>query len=376
MNDENIYGGGPALDDIDYTAPASKNEGPTGVTAPVLDEIEYVAPAAKRGDPTGVSAPVLDDMSSYAPPAGEKKGAPTGVTAPVLDDDTMAYSAPAAAPEKLVLSDEDIINGLSPEQKGVFDTLPASQQQQIIDMRRQQLGAEAPASPVTAPVLDEDNYTPPPKKEEPPKPAEPVSAPILDDEPETPVYKPKFVDEDLERAKNEAKKQAVSSQLVSDQKDKKESLRLMLALKEERRVEMAAKGFKILIVMFIVAIIGSAAFFLLYSGTPLGLDYKNGVEGLAGVISNSALYIAIAMIITAGLMLTGSGGLKSLASFVFVISALIQLFPGLAMIPQHNGSMVLVLILYAVSFISTVAVIVVTSASECVGQYFSKSKQL
>lgn len=374
MNEENIYGGGPALDDIDYTAPAQKNDGPTGVTAPVLDEIEYVAPAAKKGDPTGVSAPVLDDMDSYTPPVSEKKGAPTGVTAPVLDDDTMSYSAPVHE-QKLILSDEDIIAGLSPEQSSVFVTLSPEQQQQIIEMRRQQLGAEAPAPAVTAPILDEDNYTPPPKKEEPVQPAEPVTAPILDDEPEAPKYKPKYVDEDLERVKSEAKKQAVSSQLVSEQKDSKESLRLMLALKEERRMEMAAKGFKILLVVLVIAIVGAAAFFMLYAGL-LGLEYKNGVEGIAGVIKNSSLYIAIAMVLTAGLMLTGSGGLKSLASLVFVLSALIQLFPGLAMIPQHEGSMALVLILYAVSFISTVAVVVITSASECVGQYFSKSKQL
>lgn len=374
MNEENIYGGGPALDDIDYTAPAQKNDGPTGVTAPVLDEIEYVAPAAKKGDPTGVSAPVLDDMDSYTPPVSEKKGAPTGVTAPVLDDDTMSYSAPVQE-QKLILSDEDIIAGLSPEQSSVFVTLSPEQQQQIIEMRRQQLGAEAPAPAVTAPILDEDNYTPPPKKEEPVQPAEPVTAPILDDEPEAPKYKPKYVDEDLERVKSEAKKQAVSSQLVSEQKDSKESLRLMLALKEERRMEMAAKGFKILLAVLGIAIVGAAAFFMLYAGL-LGLEYKNGVEGIAGVIKNSSLYIAIAMVLTAGLMLTGSGGLKSLASLVFVLSALIQLFPGLAMIPQHEGSMALVLILYAVSFISTVAVVVITSASECVGQYFSKSRQL
>jgi hypothetical protein len=313
-------------------------------------------------------------MDSYTPPVSEKKGAPTGVTAPVLDDDTMSYSAPVQE-QKLILSDEDIIAGLSPEQSSVFVTLSPEQQQQIIEMRRQQLGAEAPAPAVTAPILDEDNYTPPPKKEEPVQPAEPVTAPILDDEPEAPKDKPKYVDEDLERVKSEAKKQAVSSQLVSEQKDSKESLRLMLALKEERRMEMAAKGFKILLAVLGIAIVGAAAFFMLYAGL-LGLEYKNGVEGIAGVIKNSSLYIAIAMVLTAGLMLTGSGGLKSLASLVFVLSALIQLFPGLAMIPQHEGSMALVLILYAVSFISTVAVVVITSASECVGQYFSKSRQL
>ena len=93
----------------------------------------------------------------------------------------------------------------------------SDKQKQIIEMRRSQLGAVAPPPPVSAPIIDEDNYTPPPKKEEPAQPETPISAPILDDAPETPVYKPKFVDEDLERAKQEAAKKAVSSQLVSEQ---------------------------------------------------------------------------------------------------------------------------------------------------------------
>ena len=259
----------PVLDDFGYVAPTAKKDGPTGVSAPVLDDMaSFGSDTEKKGAPTGVSAPVLDDNIPYV---SEKKGAPTGVTAPVLDDASVPYTQ-----EKLVLSDEDIIGGLTPELKARFDALPADKQQQIIDMRRTQLGAVAPPVQVTAPVLDEDNYTPPPKTEEPKQPEAPVAAPILDDEPEPPKYQPKYVDEDLERAKAEASKKAVAAQLVSEQKDSKESLRMMLELKEEARQREAEKGFKICIVLAVVGVISAIAFYLLYSGQ-LGLDYKNGL---------------------------------------------------------------------------------------------------
>ena len=46
--------------------------------------------------------------------------------------------------EKLVLTDEDIINGLTPDLKERFDALSPDKQRQVIDMRRSQLGAVAP----------------------------------------------------------------------------------------------------------------------------------------------------------------------------------------------------------------------------------------
>ena len=64
MNDENNFGAGSPLEDIEYTA-APKKDGPEGVAAPVLDDIDYVPPSAKKGGPTGVAAPVLDDMNDY-----------------------------------------------------------------------------------------------------------------------------------------------------------------------------------------------------------------------------------------------------------------------------------------------------------------------
>ncbi|SFW40921.1 ABC transporter permease [Ruminococcus flavefaciens] len=390
MYDENGLSG-VMPEEIEYTPNAPRKEAPTGVSAPVLDDFGYVAPTAKKDGPTGVSAPVLDDMASFGsdtekkgaptgvsapvlddniPYVSEKKGAPTGVTAPVLDDASVPYTH-----QQLVLSDEDIIGGLTPELKARFDALPADKQQQIIDMRRTQLGAVAPPVQVTAPVLDEDNYTPPPKTEEPKQPEAPVAAPILDDEPEPPKYQPKYVDEDLERAKAEASKKAVSAQLVSEQKDSKESLRMMLELKEEARQKEAEKGFKICIVLAVVGVISAIAFYLLYSGQ-LGLGYKNGLEGFGKVIKNSALYIAGIVGVCTLSLIAGIKGLKSLCSFVLLLFGIVQIFPGLPMIPQHKGNMALVVLLYVIALAGTVVTFFMLSGSEPVGKFFTRNDNL
>ena len=390
MNEENTYGSGlpddieytapqqklgaptgvsaPVLDDIDYVAPSAKKNGPTGVSAPVLDDMDsYVPESAKKGGPSGVSAPVLDDMSSYTP-SDEKRGAPTGVSAPVLDD--TPYTAPSAQ-QKLVLSDDDIVNALSPELRAKFDELPADKQKQIIEMRRTQLGAVAPEVPISAPVLDEDNYTPPPKKEEPPKPETPISAPILDDEPEVPKYERKFVDEDLERAKQDARK-SVASSLTSNQKDPKKSLEMMLKLKEERQQEAAQKGFYITIVIALLGVIAAVCFYMLYSGQ-LGLSYKDGFSGIGEKVQDFSLYIALVAGLCSVALITGVGGLKSLCSFIFLLFSIVQLFPGIGMLPQHEGSMAIAGALYGGALVCSIAVFIMLSASESVSLYFKRN---
>ncbi|MGN0615831.1 hypothetical protein [Ruminococcus flavefaciens] len=63
--------------------------------------------------------------------------------------------------EPLVLTDEDIINGLTPDLKERFDALSPDKQRQVIDMRRSQMGAVAPEAAEeavpeeSAPAVDE-----------------------------------------------------------------------------------------------------------------------------------------------------------------------------------------------------------------------------
>ena len=380
MPDDNNYT--PVLEDIEYTSSSQKKGAPTGVEAISLDSMETnYNPALdqRKGAPTGVEAISLDSMeTNYNSSYDQRKGAPTGVSAPVLDDidGKLGESAQPISrePEKPVISDADIIATFNPELKAIFDNLSDVQQQQILDMRREQMGGIAPKPEVTAPVLDDDNYTPPPAEEKKPAPPpEPVEKPILDEEPELPKYVPKYVDEDVERAKREGAKKAVSSQLTSNQKDSKESLRMMIELKEQRNAELAEKGFIITIVIAIIGVVGAVAFYLLYGGK-LGLEYKDSLSGAGNIIKNSALYISLITAIGSLTLITGMGGLKSLASFVFVVVGIIQIFPGLAMIPQHTGSLALAGILYAVSIGCTIAVIVMLSASEAVGLYIKRKK--
>ena len=389
MADENIYSSAPVLDEIEYVETARKT-GPQGVTAPVLDDIDFTDSVQKKGAPKGVSAPVLDDMSDFID-TSQRKGAPTGVSAPVLDDmsDFADTSQRKGAPKgvsapvldsagsmntpssKLIMSDEDIVNGLSPEQKAVFDGLPSEKQQQVIEMRRTQLGAEAPPPKVTAPVLDDDNYVPPVKEEKPAEPQPEIKAPVLDEEPETPKYVPKYVDEDLERAKIEGAKKARESALTSNQKDSKESLRMMLELKEQQQAEMAEKGFKMTIVLAVAGIISAVAFYLLYSGK-LGLPYKEGIGGFAKVVEEASMYIAVIIGILSCGLVSGIGAVKSLASFAYLLFGIIQVFPGVTMIPQHEGNLAVAGILYGVAIAGTVFEIVSISGNESVGLYFKR----
>ncbi len=398
MNDENIYGTGeptpsaPILDDIEYAAPSAKNNDPQGVAAPVLDDIDYVAPTPKRDGPQGVSAPVLDEITDYVPNSA-KKGAPSNVTAPVLDDNT--YTAAPSA--KSVPTEADIIAGLTPEQREMYDKLPPEKQKQVIDMRLAQLQQQnaaaepvkapvlddensytpppkketAPSAPVSAPILDdEDSYTPPPKKEAAPQ--APITAPILDDEPAPAKYVPKFVDEDLEKAKAEGAKRAVSSQLTSNQKDEKESLKMMLALKAEREAEAASKGFRLLIVLACVGLVGAVFFYMFYSAQFFGMSYTEEGSKFAQIMNEYSLYFAIGLGVCGMLPILGIGGLKSLTSFVYLILGVIQVFPGFLMISQMQGSMAVRVLLYVGALACTVAVFVTLSASENIGFFFKK----
>ena len=150
---------------------------------------------------------------------------------------------------------------------------------------------------------------------------------------------------------------------------------MMLELKEEARQREAEKGFKICIVLAVVGVISAIAFYLLYSGQ-LGLDYKNGLEGFGKVIKNSALYIAGIVGVCTLSLIAGIKGLKSLCSFVLLLFGIVQIFPGLPMIPQHKGNMALVVLLYVISLAGTVVTFFMLSGSEPVGKFFTRNDNL
>ena len=84
----------------------------------------------------------------------------------ISDINTLSDSS---APKQLILTDEDIIAGLTPELKARFDELTPDKQRQVIDMRRAQMGGIAPpAEEETAAgegFIPEEEFTPEPEIE-------------------------------------------------------------------------------------------------------------------------------------------------------------------------------------------------------------------
>lgn len=406
MNDE-ILNGTPILEETTYDpSSVKKNNSLDGMTAPVLDDIDYSAPSSKKGDPTGVSAPVLDDMDSYSYDSSSKKGTPQGVSAPVLDSmDEYTPEQKAAKPvvaEPEYIDDATIISGFTAEQKAQFDILPPEKQKMVINFRRKQLAESQPVqnqeTELKAPVLDEENYVPPvkdqpkyeetvqkpildeenyvpPVKEEKTQPdyEEPLQAPVLDEQPETPEYVPTYVDQDLEKIKQEAKKKSVEAQLSSNQKDEKESLRMMQQLREEREQRDAKQGFKLTAIIAVIGVISAILFVLFASGDYFGLSYKEGTGNkLREIVSQYSVYIGAIVGVSSLLLITGVKALKGLITTIFLLFTVILVFPGIVMLMQKDGSMALNVILYALSIVGSGYTFFSLTSNEKIGLFFTK----
>ena len=100
------------------------------------------------------------------------------------------------------------------------------------------------------------------------------------------------------------------------------------------------------------------------------------MSSIANILKDSSLYIALAMAVSGLTLISGINGFKTLASLIYLAAGIAQIFPGVVMIPQHEGNLGLVGVLYAVSLICTIAVIVGLSAIESVGLFFNKNKRM
>ena len=342
------------------------------IKAPVLDDIDYSA-SAKKGAPKGVSAPVLDDMSNdYI--KNNRKGAPTGVSAPVLDDMSSSYTPKEKKSAPKYLSDDEVIAKFSPEQKQQFYILPDDKKKMVLDYTRKQLGLPLEPEPeLKAPILDE-----PDEFQNFEKPVheldydEPLTAPVLDEAPETPEYVPKFASEDIEKIKQEAKKEAVKSQLEPNQKDQKESLRMMKELREQRERADAKKGFKLTIIISVVGCLSAVLFSLFAGGKFMNLAYKPETGKLTDIVAQYSLYISIAVGICSFLLITGVKALKSLATTVFLLFTIILIFPGIIMLTQKNGNMGINAVLYGLSVIGSGYTFFSLTSNNKINLFFSK----
>ena len=99
-----------------------------------------------------------EEAPDYSDPVGDMLDNIREDAAEVIADINAPKEEETAEPaEKPVLSDADIIDGLTPDLKERFDELSTDKQQQVIEMRRAQLGAAAP--PVEFSIEEQDETT-------------------------------------------------------------------------------------------------------------------------------------------------------------------------------------------------------------------------
>lgn len=339
-----------------------EKKGAPQIEAPELDDILAPPPAAWTGNAEKKGAPKVDEPVLLDDPAqtswqkpSEKKGAPQ-VDAPELGE--VSYTANRSSGQSGMNTAADLLGEapsvydpveefyrklrFSDEQKQTFAGLTAQQQMMITQKVAEQLGIPVPAIP--------KQLLPEAEKEALPE-AQDV---VLEEAPKPQEYVPQFKDEDLERIKEESKKpqKYTPPPVEMTEAQKKESVRIMNQLRDEREHELARKGFRQLILLAVLGLIGAVTFTLFFSGA-FGLGYKLEDElGWMHYVKDYAVYFSAAMGLCSVLLIAPVPAVKGLAKFVDGLGFILMLFPGIPLLIQKApGHAALNGILFGVSLL-------------------------
>lgn len=353
----------PVLEDTDYVAPQKKSN-LDGIAAPQLADDDYVAPQ-KKSNLDGIAAPQLADDDYVAPP---KKSNLDGIAAPKLEETASAASA-AAQPAELteaqiaVLQANRAAAGQPPYTEAQLDQLREA-------YRKQQAAKNpAPAAP-KAPVLEDTTYTAPQKKSN----LDGIAAPKLEETPPEPERKTsRFSEAEIAEAKASAQKRAIESSLaMTTNVNKEESRMYMNALRAEREAEMAKKGFVVVLVLMMLGFVAALCLYLFSRQFDVESE---ALKGFYAVLANGALYVSVAEVVTSILMLLRLGPAKSLTSFLFGLTALLLLFPGIPMLMQvEKAKLVTTAVFWGISLVLSIAVCFTLSTNEAVEKFYQRKE--
>ncbi|MBR1529779.1 MAG: hypothetical protein IJ642_10825 [Oscillospiraceae bacterium] len=340
----------PDLDDMlegfeEPTYQETEKKGAPKVDAADLAGLLDDEPAVWTGNDQKRGAPVLDTQNLLDEPEqtwqGQTPSAPDhsvlNAAADLLGEEPAAYDPVEEFCQKLQF-DENL--------KQAFVNLDAEKQMQVVKMRADALGIPAPMIPNEM-------------RPKSPAPTEEASAgdeTMLEEAPETEEYVPQFKDEDLERAKREAAQPRKDPlpQMDLSEEEKQANRRRMAQEREEREREQARKGFKTLIVLTVVGIIGAVAFCLFFSNL-FGLGNKlieSGEGGLVVKLKGIAGYVGAAFGIGSLLLAAPVPALKGLCKFIDIVAFVMLLFPGVPLLMQTEGGGAVLGLLYAVAILT------------------------
>lgn len=332
----------------------------------LLGDMTYVDPrkqqAAPAQDPrlAGASVPMLDDMGASAPqparPQTKYQELTEGQIA-ILQQQRAAAGQPPYTPEEIAeLKAEFIERQRLAAQEAAMAQQAAAQQQ------------------AAAMLLEEPSYQAPEKKPaHGPLPEVDASALLEEPAPE-PERRPVFNQEDLEAAKKQAAKRAVEALNEAPKTDEKEARRQMQALRQQQQADLAQAGFPVSIVLTGIGVIAGACM-AFFATRPFGgeVTEPNAFFKIAQMFYQ---WGGIALVLLSLTIVLRVQKLKGLTSFLFGLSAVLLVIPGIVVLIEKRGdSFGLTVATYVLALIGCIAVTFTMSASEKLTAYY-KHKEI
>lgn len=336
---------------------------------------------------------LLADDNDFVRPMPPQTQAPdprlAGVTAPVLDDFGADEPAPKPQSRYQYLTAEQIAllqqqraeKGLPPYTEEEIGELQAEYiERQRVQFQQQAMAEQAAAQAAAASALlgddDANGYQEPEKKAPAAEVLPQVDAgALLEEAAPEPERKVTFNQEDLEAAKRKAVKSAAST-LSSEPKteeDAKRARQQLEALRQQQLADQAQAGFRTSIILTIIGMI-AAACMVWFSARPYPEDFS--AEGFFSIAGSFYKYVGCALVLLSFTIVLRVQALKGLTSFLFGVSSVLLLIPGIVLLIKKHaaGGFPLTVALFMIAIVGCFAVTFVISTSDSINAYYARKE--
>lgn len=322
--------------------------------------------------------PFLEEPS-YTPKPQRTGPAPVDAAALLGDmgDDTPKQTQPASRYQQL--SDEQI--AILQQQRAAAGQPPYTAEEiaelkaEFIERQRLQFQQQAFAQQTTqsSVVLEEATYTAPEKKKPEALPQVDASALLEEPAPE-PERRVSFDQADIEAAKRAAAKRASDSlKEAPPAKDPAEARRQLEALRQQQLADLAQAGFPVSIILTIIGVLGAACM-ALFATRPFPADME--VNAFFNIATKFYLYGGVVLAILAVTIVLRVQALKGFTSFLFGISSVLLVIPGIVILLQKKAAegFALTCGFFIVAIICCFAVTFVLSTSDKINAYYGRKE--
>lgn len=322
---------------------------------PFLEEPSYTPKPQRTGPAPVDAAALLGDMGDNNP----RPAQPASRYQQLSDEQIAILQQQRAEQGQPPYTDEEIA-----ELKAEYI------ERQRLQFQQQAFAQQAAQSSV---LLEETTYTAPEKKKTEALP-QVDAATLLEEAAPEPERRVSFDQADIEAAKRAAAKRATDSlKEAPPSKDPAEARRQMEALRQQQLADLAQAGFPISIILTIIGILGGACM-AMFATRPFPADME--VNAFFNIASKFYLYGGIVLAALAITIVLRVQALKGFSSFLFGLSSVLLLIPGIVILLQKKDAdgFALTCVLFVIAIVCCFAVTFVISTSDKLNAYYGRKE--